>query len=78
MAGRGTNGRLYHPNRPVPWDADKGILNDKEFAIDHFFRKLLLLKSGMHTDVAIQEAEIRHQWMIDFLVELERELECSG
>ena len=78
MTSRGTNGRFYHPDRPIPWDAEANILDDRTFAIDHFFKKLLLLKAGMHTDVAKTEAEIRHQWMVTFLRELERELECGG
>ncbi len=78
MTSRGTNGAFYHPSRPIGWNEPVEELDDRKYAIDHFFKKLLHLKSGMHTDIAKKEATKRHQWMIDFLEELGRELKCGG
>ena len=74
MSSRKHSGVFYNPSNPVPWDTTAGELNDKEHALDHFFCKLLTLKQGMHTDLAKQEAEGRHRWMIEFLQQVEREL----
>ena len=75
MRGRKHSGLFYHPSHPVPWNEQTKLLNDKEHALDHFFCKLLLLKDGMHTDIAKSEANTRHQWMLAFLTEIERELQ---
>lgn len=75
MRGRKHSGLFYHPDQPVPWDKEPNRLNDKEHALDHFFCKLLHLKDGMHTAIATDEANKRHQWMLTFLQEVERELQ---
>jgi len=74
MSSRKHNGMFYNPENPVPWDTPTDMLNDKDHALDHFFCKLLKLKSGMHTDLAKEEAERRHNWMIEFLKQVEYEL----
>ena len=43
--------------------------------VQHFHDKLLLLKDEMNTETAKQMAESRHQFLITFLKELEKELE---
>ena len=42
--------------------------------VQHFHDKLLLLKDEMNTETAKQMAESRHQFLITFLNELEKEL----
>ena len=42
--------------------------------VQHFYDKLLLLKDEMNTETAKQIAESRHQFLITFLKELEKEL----
>ena len=44
--------------------------------INHFFEKMLKLKDLMMTDAGKQEAQIRHQFMLDFLYEFFRENDC--
>ena len=43
--------------------------------VQHFHDKLLLLKDKMNTETAKQMAESRHQFLITFLKELEKELD---
>ena len=43
--------------------------------VQHFHDKLLLLKDEMNTETAKQMAESRHQFLITFLKELEKELD---
>ena len=45
----------------------RGTTHDTDNAINHFFEKLLKLKSIMLTTAGAQEAAKRHQIMIDFL-----------
>ena len=44
--------------------------------INHFFEKMLKLKDLMLTDAGKQEAQIRHQFMLDFLYAFFRENDC--
>ena len=43
--------------------------------MNHIFEKLLKLRQGMFTEEGKKEAEIRHQWMMEFLKEFFRENE---
>ena len=60
---------LFHSDRP---------LDDRHFAIDHWFEKLLLLCDGMHLPSARAEARRRHQWMQVALAQLSDELGGTG
>lgn len=44
--------------------------------INHFFEKMLKLKGLMLTEAGKKEAQIRHQFMLDFLYEFFRENDC--
>jgi uncharacterized protein len=48
--------------------------NDKEWGIDHFFKKLLRIPDALHTAAARKEAAGRLEVMQSFLAQLEREI----
>jgi uncharacterized protein len=48
--------------------------DDKQWGVDHFFRKLLLLHERMHTQTARAMAVRRAEFMKTYLAELEREI----
>lgn len=47
-----------------------------EISLQHFHEKLLLLKDEMNTEEAKRLAEIRHNYMVEFLAEMHRETEA--
>ena len=47
-----------------------------ETSLQHFHEKLLLLKDEMNTEEAKQLAEIRHNYMVEFLAEMQRETDA--
>jgi uncharacterized protein len=49
---------------------------DGKDAISHFYEKLLKLRGLMHTKSGKQEAERRHQFMLQYLEEFYREQQC--
>jgi len=63
---------LYNPDDPFFEKERK--LDDKTFCLDHFFRKLLLLPSLMHTEPAKKIAQQRLRFMENFLNNLKEEL----
>ncbi len=77
---------LTHPDDPVPEvDADlqplARALDDRRYATDHFFAKLLGLPATMQTDAGRREAERRAAFMRGFLAQLAGETappEASG
>ena len=72
MSSRGNNGLLYNPQDPLYKSSRP--LNDKKFAIDHFFKKLLLLHKDFHTPYAQEEARRRHDFLLTFLNALSLDL----
>jgi uncharacterized protein len=71
----GHKGRVLHDPTVIPQphaDAD-AYLSGKTTTVNHFYEKLLLLKERMSTDLGRRVAEHRHQVMLDFLDEFERE-----
>jgi uncharacterized protein len=72
MSSRGSEGNLYHETDPV-YQIDRD-LNDKRYAMDHFTIKLLKLAQTMHSNLAKDEAIRRHNFLVTFLEELERDV----
>jgi uncharacterized protein len=63
---------FYHPDDPF---ARSGrALDDRKFAVDHFYKKLLVIEERLHTDAARAIARERTRFMRAFLEQLEREL----
>ena len=65
------NRPLYNPSNPF---AKKRILNDKKWALDHFFKKLLLLEKQMNTKFAKIEARKRTIILKKFIDNLKLEI----
>lgn len=63
---------FYHPDDPLHRSARP--LDDRAWAADHCFAKLLRLAAGMHTATARAEAARRHAFIEGWLRELETEL----
>jgi uncharacterized protein len=65
-------GRFYHPDDP---GAVSGrALDDRSFALDHCYAKLLHLAAGMRLPSAQAEAQRRHATIVGFLGQLQSEL----
>jgi len=62
---------LYHEHDPFCSHREP---NDRQWTVDHFYSKLLKLNSGFHTQAAIKEAQRRHQYMLNFLKQLDSEI----
>lgn len=62
---------FYEPNDPF---ARRREIDDKQWGLDHFFRKLLRIESGLHTVKARELAKPRVEAMQAYLRALEGEL----
>ena len=71
MVGGKMNCRLYQSEDPFCTTREP---EDRQWTVDHFYSKLLKLNSGFHTQAAKQEAQRRHDYMINFLKQLETEI----
>jgi uncharacterized protein len=64
--------QIYHPDDPF---AERHILDDRRYMLDHFFTKLLKLDSTMSTQTGRALAQQRMAFMRTYLDEFRRELE---
>ena len=71
MVGGKMDCTLYHEDDPFCRTREP---QDRKWTIDHFYSKLLKLNSGFHTQAAKQEAKRRHDYMLNFLKQLESEI----
>ena len=65
------NSSLYAENDPF---CNQREPEDKKYAVDHFFAKLLKLQESFNTQAARMEAESRIKFMQEFLDQLAREI----
>lgn len=68
---------LVHPDDPVPSEPPARALDDRRYATDHFFVKLLGLPATMRTAAGRAEGEHRAAVLRQFLGELRRETSAS-
>jgi len=71
MTGGKMDCTLYNDGDPF---CQKRQPQDRQWTVDHFYSKLLKLNSGFHTQAAKDEAQRRHDYMLDFLKQLESEI----
>ncbi len=71
MVGGMMDCTLYHEDDPF---CNTREPQDRKWTVDHFYSKLLKLNSGFHTQAAKQEAQRRHDYMLNFLKQLESEI----
>ncbi len=62
---------MYHPQDPFCRDREP---DDARWNLDHFYRKLLKLESGMHTSAGKRLAAKRSRVLKQYLQELEEEI----
>lgn len=68
------NRELYNPDIPPNLNMTKEEYKKSTApTINHFYEKLLLLKEKMNTETAKKLAESRHQYMLDYLTQFNRE-----
>lgn len=58
------DGEISHPTDPF---AEGRELDDTQYAIDHFFEKLLQLRADFWTATGREMADERHEYLVDFL-----------
>ena len=65
------NKQLFHPEDPL---GNNRILNDKEYALDHFQQKLLKLPAMMQTEAGRKMAEQKAGYLRDFMLQMDAEI----
>lgn len=64
---------FYSPFDPLCHDREP---DDKQWGVDHFFKKLLKIADGLHTQTARDLAAPRVEYMREFLRQLESEIDA--
>lgn len=73
------NRSMYDPDiKPAAHLDKEAYKKAKGPTINHFYEKLLTLKDKMNTRTGKKLAEVRHQYMLDFLEQFYREWEGKG
>jgi uncharacterized protein len=72
IVGGNDNRSIYNPIDPF-YEFDRE-LDDTQWVLDHFKKKLLILRNSMHTEVAKRIAEQRTAFIVLFLSQLRREI----
>ncbi len=72
LTGGSLKRELYNPEDPFCREREP---DDERWNLDHFYRKLLRLESGMHTETARAMAGERSIVMRRYLADLQREIE---
>ena len=68
------NRPIYDPEiKPTPGMSKKEYKKSLSPTINHFYEKLLLLKEMMNTKTGKTMAEVRHQYMLDYLERFQNE-----
>ena len=65
------NRQFYEPNDPF---SRSRIPNDQKWALDHFFKKLLVLDKTMNTKTGKTEAKQRTKVLKNYLSTLKKEI----
>lgn len=65
--------KLYKP-QPTEENNQEPSASEEATTVGHFYEKLLLLKGAMQSEAGKREAERRHDFLVAFLEELEREV----
>ena len=65
---------LMHPDDPIPSMSPARVLDDRRWATDHVFTKLLALPAAMRTAAGRAEAERRAAFLLRFLDQLQSEV----
>lgn len=72
MVGAAMGTEIYELDEPFP---EERTADDKKYSVDHFYLKLLRLAGTMNTEAGRQEAELRTDFMRQFLAQLKVEIE---
>ena len=67
-AGKMGTDFFYHPEDPFYQNPQRSV-NDKKYALDHFFRKLFTLENTMQTDTGKRLAHMRTEKMRRIIIE---------